>query len=226
MRYALKLKGRVFDCLTVESRARNDGRYTAWNCVCVCGRKLRIRGVSLTSRNTKSCGRCFRRLYPSGTTESKEYAAYRAAKNRCSSPKDKDYPGYGGRGVRFLFRSFSEFFKELGAAPSPLHTVDRIGNGHYAPGNVRWATRQEQARSRGKFRGRFTSRFKGVFWHKKTRRWIAGITISGKNIYLGSFRDEEDAAHAYDVAALRYFGFFACLNFPTADRTSKSQLIN
>jgi len=39
------------------------------------------------------------------------------------------------------------------------------------------------------------------------------ITVNGKRIYLGSFKNELDAAKAYDRAAKKYHGQFASLNF-------------
>lgn len=63
------------------------------------------------------------------------------------------------------------------------------------------------------FEGR-TSRYKGVFWHRERRIWMAYIKIHGRSTYLGSFQREEDAAIAYDQAARDRFGEFARLNFP------------
>ena len=63
---------------------------------------------------------------------------------------------------------------------------------------------------------RGTSRFKGVYWHRKDRVWMARIKSGGKTIYLGSFRDEVEAARVYDDAALRTFGAMARVNFPPA----------
>lgn len=64
---------------------------------------------------------------------------------RCNRPNHPNFQNYGGRGVRCLFKSFNEFELELGPRPSREHSVDRIDvNGHYAPGNVRWATQLEQ----------------------------------------------------------------------------------
>jgi hypothetical protein len=63
------------------------------------------------------------------------------------------------------------------------------------------------------------SRFKGVRQdHRGGQRWTAQIqrTVNGKNLHrhLGTFANEEDAARAYDAAALERFGEFARLNFP------------
>lgn len=74
-----------------------------------------------------------------------EYAVYKAAKARCLNPRSVRWKDYGGRGIKFLFQSFEEFFAELGPRPSPSHSLDRKENdGNYERGNVRWATRAEQ----------------------------------------------------------------------------------
>ena len=59
-----------------------------------------------------------------------------------------------------------------------------------------------------------TSGYKGVIWNGKN--WTAQITVSGKSIYLGTFDDKLDAAAAYDIAALKYFGEYAYCNFEIA----------
>ena len=75
---------------------------------------------------------------------SPEYTAYYGAKRRCTSPKSKSWKDYGGRGIKFLFESFEQFFAELGPRPEGK-SLDRIkNNGNYEPGNVRWATKDEQ----------------------------------------------------------------------------------
>lgn len=70
-------------------------------------------------------------------------------------------------------------------------------------------TNQANARSRTG-----SSQFKGVFWNSRDGRWQASVKVNRVNRYLGSFVSEEDAARAYDGAALEAFGEFALLNFP------------
>ena len=134
-----------------------DGRLNgqiAWSCKCDCGRVVRVRGSSLRSGKTLSCG-CSRNLGKKthGKTGSAEYRAWSNMRTRCYSKKHKDYPRYGGRGIKvhpdWLGRgSFARFLACVGPRPSELHSLDRINSdGDYEPGNVRWATAAVQARN-------------------------------------------------------------------------------
>lgn len=60
------------------------------------------------------------------------------------------------------------------------------------------------------------SQYKGVLWEPRHQRWVARIQADGAPTYLGEYRDEREAALAYDRAAERVFGEFAYLNFPAA----------
>lgn len=73
---------------------------------------------------------------------------------RCTNQKSRDYPRYGGRGIRVCAEWLGEdgycaFLQHLGERPSVKHSIDRIDNdGNYEPSNVRWATQAEQNRNK------------------------------------------------------------------------------
>jgi hypothetical protein len=52
----------------------------------------------------------------------------------------------------------------------------------------------------------------GLSWHNTRNKWHARIKINGKHVSLGLYDIEEDAAIAYDCAAIGYFGDYALLN--------------
>lgn len=62
-----------------------------------------------------------------------------------------------------------------------------------------------------------TSRYRGVCWNRKNRRWQAAINRAGQYIYLGSFVSEEDAAKAFDRAAVKLRGHSTKINFDFGD---------
>ena len=58
-----------------------------------------------------------------------------------------------------------------------------------------------------------SSQYRGVSWNKKDKKWQSMIFSKGKAIWLGYFKKQEDAARAYDAAAIRERGHKAKLNF-------------
>lgn len=98
------------------------------------------------------------------------------------------------------------------SAPKNLQ-VDHIdGNGlNNCRSNLRLCVNKENAmNSRKNTSG--SSKYKGVSWHKDNEVWAAYIKINYKLIHLGYFKKEDDAATAYNMAALKNFREFARLN--------------
>ena len=57
----------------------------------------------------------------------------------------------------------------------------------------------------------------------RTGRWEAHIWEDGKQVYLGGFENENQAALAYDLAALKFRGKEATLNFSINDYKMEMQ---
>lgn len=79
--------------------------------------------------------------------------------------------------------------------------------------NLRECTHTQNQQNRRPNRNS-SSRHKGVSWDRRAKLWKVQIRHNKKKLYLGCFKDEEDAAKAYDNKARELFGEFAHLNFP------------
>lgn len=94
--------------------------------------------------------------------------------------------------------------------------VDHInGNGlDNRRSNLRQATAFQNMANKRRYRNN-TSGFKGVTRNTGTGRpWRAAIKVYNKGHHLGYFDTPEDAARAYDAAAIQHFGEYARPNFP------------
>lgn len=159
------LEGQRFGKLRVLRRATGPGR-AAWICQCECGVTTKpLLENNLMTKKYVSCG-CVRRergMKQWGThethgearreEESPEYRTWIALRKRCQRPTAKDAPNYKGRGIGVFpewLHSFPAFLRDVGRKPSTKHSLDRWpnNNGNYEPGNVRWATREEQGRNK------------------------------------------------------------------------------
>lgn len=103
----------------------------------------------------------------------------------------------------------------IGAQPGQF--VDHI-NGNTLDNrrsNLRLCTQAQNIRNRAADKDN-ASGFKGISrTGGKRSPWRADIVADAIREYLGVFATPEEAARAYDAAALRLHGEFARLNFPT-----------
>ncbi|HZQ23401.1 MAG TPA: hypothetical protein VFA89_11440 [Terriglobales bacterium] len=117
------------------------------SCECGCGLPAPV--PERPSRPRRYVHGHFRRCHTTPGWGTPEWRAYHHAKTRCTNPRTKDWQGYGGRGIKFLFVSFEQFYRLLGPRPGPEYSLDRIRvEGNYEPGNCRWSTPVEQANNR------------------------------------------------------------------------------
>lgn len=148
----VRMEGKRFGALVVLCREGRIGKRAAWRCRCDCGNECVASGVKLREGTKKSCARGHYYKQPINTVSKAERRSYDAMLQRCYNEKDTVFKNYGGRGIRVHRKwrtSFAQFLSDVGPRPSPKHSLDRYPdwNGDYEPGNVRWATRQEQMRN-------------------------------------------------------------------------------
>lgn len=99
-----------------------------------------------------------------------EHAVWCGMWSRCYGDTSPDIRRvWRDRGITVCdrWRVFENFLADMGPRPSARHSIDRIdGFGNYEPGNVRWATRLQQARNR---RPSHTWHFSPVDWQGRPR---------------------------------------------------------
>lgn len=153
------LTGRTFGSWTVLSYAGKR----RWFCRCACGEERSVLGDTLRRGESTKCRPC-RNSRPTwikhGATGTRLYRVWASMKGRVAS---KD-PRYGGRGIQICneWKNNFDVFRDWALANgyAPGLSIDRINNdGHYEPGNCRWADIKQQARNkrtnvRVEFRGR------------------------------------------------------------------------
>ncbi|XP_073132991.1 AP2-like ethylene-responsive transcription factor At1g16060 [Henckelia pumila] len=82
---------------------------------------------------------------------------------------------------------------------------------------------KRSSRFRGVSRHRWTGRFEAHLWDKAS--WNVTQKKKGKQVYLGAYDEEEAAARAYDLAAIKYWGTSTYTNFPMCDYEKEVEIM-
>ena len=149
-----------------------------WLFMCDCGTPVTAPAGRVRIGHIQSCG-CYTRgehkaraMRSHGMSDSPAYRIWSGMISRCTYPKHRGFYRYGGRGITVCerWRSFENFYADMGDRPAGK-SLDRINvNGNYEPSNCRWATKREQSRN--------TSKTKMYTYNGKTMcisDWIAEI---------------------------------------------------
>ena len=221
------LSGRTFERLTVISY---EGA-SMWLCRCACGTVKPVKAKYLKNGGTKSCG-CW------SIDRIRELRRKRKQIHKCAcgdhvftnltrgfvgllSPEDRHF---FEANAWCAHRSTRNAWSAMGSRNRKLHrevlgTQSDIDHANRNPfdnrrSNLRPCSQSENGCNKARGRRTWRSRFKGVTPQPRSSRnpWLAQIAVNRRHIYLGCFPTEEAAARAYDKAAQRLHGEFACTN--------------
>lgn len=92
----------------------------------------------------------------------KIYSVFTSIRRRCNNKKAKSYQHYWWRGIRCLWNSFEDFYKDMWPTYKEWLSIDRINNDwNYCKENCRWATAKEQSNNQRK-----STKTKVTHWSK------------------------------------------------------------
>ena len=228
------LTGQVFNRLTVICQTddyidKNGKRYSQWLCKCSCDKNktIAVRGSSLISGNTQSCG-C---IHTEGLI-----------KIGHNNKKSNVFDLSGEYGIGWTSNTNKEFYFDLEdydkiknycwnehVLPGGYHTIDArdadaktvvrmpwliVGKNYDHINrnpldnrklNLRQASKKENNRNHSIVSNN-TSGFSGVTWVKRINKWCARITVDNKRKHLGYYSDKNDAIISRLRAELKYYG--------------------
>lgn len=157
----LDLRGQVFHWLTVlRENGRDKQNRVLWLCRCKCGNEVTVRGTSLRSGNTTSCG-CYQRERTvetntmHGMSKTRLHSIWIGILTRVGvyeGANEKTKCVYQDRGITvcdewLIFENFRDW--ALSHGYSDDLEIDRIDNDEgYCPENCQWVSRRENLNNR------------------------------------------------------------------------------
>lgn len=228
------LIGKIFKRLKVISKANkpigsNSGEQF-WLCVCDCGNTAVVRSYSLLCGDTTSCG-CFHKEQltkirkPNTFDLTNGFGIGYISKDKEFYFDLEDYEkiskySWNMNAYGYIV-SYSEYEeskkilwlhniimdKNIGDKKIEVDHINHQRNDNRKE-NLRLASRPENTRN-SSIRKNNTSGFIGITFDKKNNKWVAQITIDGKNKKIGRYYNLFDAVAARLVAEKKFFGEFA-----------------
>lgn len=134
----------------------------------------------------------------------------------------KEYVNISINGVTETMHSFV-----FGKAPDG-YRIDHLNSDGLdnRKSNLFYATASQNAQNRIKEEGKYSSDYTGVSFISRDGIYKSGIQFKRKNINIGTFTDELEAAKAYDIYAIFYFGKNAKTNNTLSDEEVENILQN
>lgn len=227
------LTGMRFGRLTVIGRGDDyiypNGKHRVkWKCKCDCGNVIEITANNL-GRHANSCGCLNKENTKKALIKENEYdlSGLYGVGYTCNTNKEfkfdlEDYElvrqyywreNQNGYCVNKRWKSKTTFLHRLIMnCPDDMYVDhingDRLDNRKQ---NLRIVT-MSQNNMNQKQRENTSSGVTGVTWKNREQKWIAKIHIDGKEIYLGSYTNKEDAIKARREAENKYFGEYSYNN--------------
>jgi hypothetical protein len=220
----IDLTGQKFDKLLVKQfhGISLSNRQATWLCQCACGREVIRNSTCLRNKSiTKNCGKpgCGNTYFEENghlvglTFKGERYLLDKEDYSKiCNLTWIRDL----ARGYIYARKTHSKtaIYMHHLIIEAPNGCIDHINldKSDNRKDNLRICTIQQNSFNRGKHKGKRLSIYKGVTQNAKRNKYIAQIRKEGKIYRLGYFETEEEAAFAYNKAAIEMFGEFAKLN--------------
>lgn len=142
---------RFTNLVAIAPVGRDIQRHIMWLCYCDCGSEVLVCSANLTRKQVRSCG-C---KIPNKPKRNPLRNTWNGMISRCTNPKNSGYKNYGERGITVCkewlnsFDAFYDHVRQLEHYKEKGYSLDRINNDlGYFPGNIRWATRNQQSRNK------------------------------------------------------------------------------